>query len=96
LEPKDAEIPKPDIYVIARFLERIWTVGKPVKKTRLQMAVGLNYGTFKKYLIWMVDRDLLALSIEKDDAEYVGLTPKGLESYHQIVGWIKDVVLDDF
>jgi len=66
LEQKDAEIPKPDIYVIARFLERIWTVGKPIKKTRLQMAVGLNYGTFKKYLVWMVDRDLLSLTMEKD------------------------------
>ncbi|MGA1873205.1 MAG: winged helix-turn-helix domain-containing protein [Thermoplasmatota archaeon] len=92
---RDPEIQKPDLYVIARFLERIWSAGRPIKKTRLQMAVGLNYGTFKRYLLWMVERDLLSLTAEEDRSEYVALTTKGLESHHQIVGWIKDVVFDD-
>lgn len=41
---------KPDLYVVARFLDVLWwdTVG--MKKTPLQMSVGLNYQTFLKYL----------------------------------------------
>jgi len=85
-------IKKPDLYVIARFLERLWTADRPIKKTRLQMAVGLNYGTFKRYLNWMMDRGLVTSSMEDDGSEYVLLTAKGLESYDQIVVWINQMI----
>jgi predicted transcriptional regulator len=92
LEGKGPEIKRPDIYVIARFLEKLWATGKPVKKTRLQMSVGLNYGTFKKYLNWLLDRGLVVITLEKDDTEYVCLTGKGLESYDVIVNWINSMI----
>ena len=88
----DDDIKKPDIYVISRFLERLWIADHPIKKTRLQMAVGLNYGTFKKYLSWMVGKGLLTISIEEDGHEYVFLTKKGMDSYNQIVVWINTMI----
>ena len=92
MESNSPEIRKPDIYVIARFLEKLWATGKPVKKTRLQMSVGLNYGTFKKYLKWLLDRGLVTITVEKDKAEHVCLTTKGLESYNTIVNWINSMI----
>lgn len=86
------EIKKPDLYVIARFLDRLWSADRPIKKTRLQMAVGLNYGTFKRYLSWLMDHDLVTTSIEDDGSEYVFLTKKGLESHNQIVVWINQMI----
>ncbi len=92
MEVKGSEIKRPDIYVIARFLEKLWTSGRPIKKTRLQMSVGLNYGTFKKYLNWLLARELVVISIEKGESEHVCLTKKGLESYETIVNWINSMI----
>ncbi|MEM2941130.1 MAG: hypothetical protein QW304_06245 [Thermoproteota archaeon] len=41
---------KPDLYVVARFLDVLYTNGNPMKKTNLQMLVGLNYPRFMEYL----------------------------------------------
>jgi predicted transcriptional regulator len=92
LEGREIGIRRPDIYVVARFLEKLWRAGKPVKKTRLQMAVGLNYGTFKKYLEWMRDRDLIAISSDGDGSEHITLTKRGYDSYDQIVNWINGMI----
>ncbi|MGA1822829.1 MAG: winged helix-turn-helix domain-containing protein [Thermoplasmatota archaeon] len=92
MKSEEPGLQKPDIYVVARFLERLWVAGKPMKKTRLQMAVGLNYGTFKKYLQWMIDRQLVVIVMEDRNVEHVTLTRKGLDSYHQMVGWIKTMI----
>ena len=89
------EIKRPDLYVLARFLERLWTSGNPMKKTRLQMAVGLNYGTFKKYLSWMKDRGLVTITIDEDGSEQVQLTSKGFDSYERIVTWINAMVPEE-
>jgi len=91
LEGPDPGMRRPDIYVIARFLEKLWAAGRPMKKTRLQMSVGLNYGTFKRYLSWLAEHGLVTVSSEKG-GEHVMLTGKGLESYDQIVNWINMMV----
>lgn len=95
MEGADKEITRPDIYVIARFLEKLWSAGRPMKKTRLQMAVGLNYGTFKRYLNWLLERDLVVITIEKGGVEHVSLTKKGVGSHDQIVNWISSMIPDE-
>lgn len=95
LEGAEQGIKRPDIYVIARFLEKLWAAGKPMKKTRLQMAVGLNYGTFRRYLNWLLERDLVAITLEQGGVEHVTLTKKGLGSHDQIVNWINSMIPDE-
>lgn len=58
------------------------------------MSVGLNYATFKRYLEWMLDRGLVAITTEKDRHEYIRLTSKGVDAYHKLVLWIEDVIGD--
>lgn len=89
-----AGLDRPDLYVVARFLERLWRDPRPHGRTDLQMAVRLNYGVFRKYLDWMLSKELVALQVDGSGAERIVITPKGLETYHRLVGWIKDTVGD--
>jgi predicted transcriptional regulator len=91
-EGRERGIKRPDLYVVARFLEKLWTAGRPVKRTRLQMAVGLNYGTFMKYLDWMLDRNLIAISKGDQGGDHVTLTKRGYDSYDRIVNWINGMI----
>lgn len=92
LDGQEPVIKRPDLYVVARFLEKLWTAGRPVKKTRLQMSVGLNYGTFKKYLDWMTEKNLIVISKGDGGGDHVSLTKKGYDSYDQIVNWINGLI----
>lgn len=83
------KLDRPDLYVVARFLERLWRDQRPHRKTDLQLAVRLNYNVFKKYLDWMDGKGLITVD------ETVAITPKGLETYHTLVAWIKDTVGDE-
>ena len=40
---------RPDLYVLARFLDVLHSSGQPMKKTNLQMRVGLNFPRFMEY-----------------------------------------------
>ena len=83
---------KPDLYVVARMLERLWREEEPMIKTHLQLASRVNYDLFSKYLAWMVDRDLVELVASEDGHERVQLTAKGEESYRKLVQWINEVI----
>ena len=61
-------------------------------KTKLQVSTNLNYDVFRKYLAWMVERELAVLENSSDGHEKVVLTPKGEEAYRKLVQWINDVV----
>jgi len=50
---------KPDLYVVARFLEKLITKGGSRRKTELQMAVGLNFNVYSKYLEWLEKKGLI-------------------------------------
>lgn len=89
-----ADLERPDLYVVARFLERLWRDPRPHGRTDLQMAVRLNHGVFKKYLEWMLAKQLVAIHVDAGGAERVAITPKGLETYHRLVAWIKETVGD--
>jgi predicted transcriptional regulator len=82
---------KPDLYVVARFLDVLWwdTVG--MKKTPLQMSVGLNYQTFLKYLDWLEKHDLIKITVD-DGTERIKLSEKGMDAHKRLVEWIKDTM----
>ena len=83
---------RPDLYVVARLLERLWRQDAPVVKTRLQVAANVNYDVFTRYLEWMKGRGLVSLENSADGHERVALTPKGRESYRTLVLWIHEIV----
>ncbi len=83
---------RPDLYVVARLLERLWREDTPMLKTRLQVAANVNYDVFSRYLSWMLDRGLVALENSPDGHERIALTPKGHEAYRRLVQWINEVV----
>src|SRR2546425_12972745 len=45
------DLERPDLYVVARLLERLWREDAPMLKTRLQVAANVNYDVFSRYLI---------------------------------------------
>ncbi len=83
---------RPDLYVVARFLERLWRENGPMLKTRLQIAANVNYDVFNRYLSWMRDRGLVTLEETPDGHERVTLAPKGLDAYRRLVRWIEEFV----
>ena len=82
---------RPDLYVLARFLDSLHSNGQPMKKTNMQMKVGLNYPRFIEYLDWLVSHGLVQ---QKDEggAELYSLSPQGLDSYHRLVAWIRETM----
>jgi predicted transcriptional regulator len=83
---------KPDLYVVARFLDVLWwdTVG--MKKTPLQMSVGLNYQTFLKYLDWLEKHELIKITADDDGNERITLSDKGMDTHKRLVEWIKETM----
>ena len=73
---------QPNPFIVTRFFERLQR-GR-LKRTRLQVATGLKWSDFSRYLNRLVELGLLALD-EEDDEVYVMLTPKGFELYHSLV-----------
>lgn len=83
---------RPDLYVVARLLERLWREEAPMLKTRLQVAANLNYDVFVRYLTWLEGRGLVTLENAVDGHDRVVLTVKGHEAYRKLVQWINEVV----
>ena len=79
---------RPDLYVVARFLDVLYGNGQPMKKTNIQMRVGLNYARFSQYLEWLLAHGLVQLAAGQEGDRYE-LSPKGIESYHILVDWIR-------
>lgn len=83
---------RPDLYVVARLLERLSREDAPMGKTRLQVAANVNYDVFTRYLDWLRDRGLVSLEGNPDGHDRVALTPKGYDAYRKLVQWISEVV----
>jgi len=88
---KERSLEKPDLYVVARFVEALYRKG-PMKKTNLQMSTGLNYGAFSKYLQWFIEHGLAEIVGSEDDGERVRLTSKGVECHRRLVSWIRETM----
>jgi len=84
---------KPDLYVVARFLDILYEQATPMKRTNIQMRLGLNYPRFTEYLEWLVGKELVMKSGTVDEgADLYLLGPKGIEAYHKLVDWIKETM----
>jgi predicted transcriptional regulator len=82
---------RPDLYVLARFLDTLFDNGKPMRKTNLQMRVGLNYPRFIEYLGWLVSHGIVHQSNEEGTDLY-SLSPLGVDAHHRLVEWIRDTM----
>jgi predicted transcriptional regulator len=83
---------EPDLYVVARLLERLWREGAPMLRTRLQVAANLNYDVFTKYLGWLHGKGLVVILKADDGRDRVQLTPKGEHAFGRLVSWLDDFV----
>lgn len=83
---------KPDLYVVARFLDIMYRNGSSMRKTNIQMLLGINYPRFIEYLDWLANHQLVAQAPDEAGVERVMLTPKGVESYHRLVDWIRETL----
>lgn len=83
---------KPDLYVVARFLDALWWDTSGMKKTQLQMSVGLNYQTFLKYLEWLKQHDLVKIIVDNERNEKIVLSKKGMDAHKRLVEWIKETM----
>ena len=82
---------RPDLYVLARFLDILYENGQPMKKTNLQMRTGLNYVRFSEYFDWMISHGFVQKQME-DGADVYSLSQSGLDAYHRLVAWIRDTM----
>jgi predicted transcriptional regulator len=89
--PEGRGMDRPDFYVLARILERLWREDGPMLKTRLQVATNVNYDLLVKYLIWLKDRGFIDLQ-ENGGHELVILTPKGQQAYLKLVRLMNEVI----
>ncbi len=83
---------RPDLYVVARFLDILYRNGSAMKKTNIQMLLGVNYPRFTEYLDWMLKRGLVEETLDEQAGGRIALTPKGIEGYHRFVDWVKDTL----
>ena len=82
----------PILYVVARFLNIMYNNGRH-EKDDIQMLLGLNYPRFIEYLEWLSEHELVAEKLEEEEkTERIILTPRGMDSYHKLVDWIKETM----
>ena len=70
---------RPDLYVLARFLDILYD-NRHLKKTNLQMRLGLNYPRFVEYLQWMISHGLVQQQTDEDGTEIYLLSPQGYDA----------------
>ncbi len=81
---------RPDLFLVARFLERLWREPGPILKTHLQMGGNVNYDVFLRYLAWFRARGLVTLDDNPDGHERVSITEKGKRAYRRLVEWLDE------
>lgn len=82
---------RPDLYVLARVLERLWREGGPMLKTRLQVATNMNYDLLMRYLAWLRSRGFIEYR-DDEGHELVVLTAEGREAYLKVVRLMNEVL----
>lgn len=87
----EAEPPeRPDLYVVARFLDRLVESSGTHSRTRLQSATRLNYDLYRSYLSLLLRKGYVEITLGKDGQECVRLTHEGSAAHDRLVGWIRD------
>jgi predicted transcriptional regulator len=83
---------RPDLYVVARLLDRLWRANGPMRKTHLQLAANVNYDILTRYLAWLRERGLVAVYNDEDGHDAIVLTQRGHQACGTLVRWIDEVV----
>jgi predicted transcriptional regulator len=86
---------RPDLYVVARFLERLSEAPAPPRKTDLQLRVRVNYTIFQRYLEWLAAKGYVEVASDADGTERIALTQRGRAAYSTLVAWIRDALGGD-
>lgn len=83
---------RPDLYVVARFLDRLHAAPEGFPRTRLQAAVRLNYDLYRRYLGLLTHKRWAQVAPDKEGVERVHLTPEGRAAHARLVGWLRDAL----
>ncbi len=81
---------RPDLYVLARFLDILYQNGRRMKKTNLQNRVGLNYPRFIEYLEWMISHGLIERQTDETGSELYSPSSQGIDGHRRLVAWIRE------
>jgi len=87
---------RPDLYVVVRLLETVRTRERELTRTQLQIASGMNYSQFERYLDLTLRRGLLVLSSSGSGPPRVELTAKGYDALMFLARGLRDVVGSEF
>lgn len=85
---------RPDVYVVARILERLSLRGPRHPRTKLQHAVRLNTQVFTRYMNWLVARGYVTRHIESEK-ETFAVTREGLNVLQSLGTWIEATLGDE-
>jgi predicted transcriptional regulator len=87
---------RPDLYVVARFLDRLLYSEETHTKQSLQMAVRLNYDLFKSYLSFLEAKGFVSVQPQEKGSDEVRITNDGVQAHRRIVAWIREVIGEEF
>lgn len=83
---------RPDLYVLARYLEALRERDRAYTRRQLQMAVKLNHDLHARYLAFLEERGYVVFREDDRGVETARLTAKGVEAYHRFVGWVRELL----
>ncbi|MCI4319174.1 MAG: hypothetical protein L3K23_03450 [Thermoplasmata archaeon] len=83
---------RPDLFVVVRILEVLRRNPKGIRKTPLQLAAGVNYTVFSRYLGRLAERGLVIVENDEEMTERVKLSDRGAEALQFLVSGIERVV----
>lgn len=96
LVPSPVEPPdRPDLYVVARFLDRLHRDEQVHTRSSLQRAVRLNYDLFRSYLALLEQKGFVETVEGQRRSPEVHLTEAGQVAWHDLVAWIRDILGED-
>jgi predicted transcriptional regulator len=93
--PRPAAPERPDLYVIARFLDRLRRPDVVLTRSKLQVAVRVNYDLFRSYMVLLEQKGFIRMDHDpKEGKDVVRLTQAGRDAHAQLVGWIERTLGD--
>jgi predicted transcriptional regulator len=86
---------RPDLYVVVRLLETLRGSNRRLTRTQLQIASGMNYTQFARYLDLAIARGLVVLAPGGEGPPWVELTAKGYDALMFLARGMREVVGPD-
>jgi len=83
---------RPDLYVVIRLLDKLRSSERDLNRTQLQVAAGMNYTQFERYLDLILRRGLAEVVPVEGGPPVVRLTRKGYDALMFLARGLRDVV----